>query len=1187
MLPVGRKRRAMNNIASKLRNSASKVAIAIDHAKKKRLDKDPDTIAGRLTRESRARVGKRDSVDVDKLGAKLSKMPKVDQKTIRAVEARLSPVEAGQLARVRDAKPTTTTAARAVNPADAQPTAADLKKITAVEAGDLARVGGDVKAYAAAKQTMTPVQKGEFARMLDVAAANRALPTARALTPPSTTATPTNLTAGQPNGAAPLTLTPYSATNEGNAVTPTSRSLQSQASANGDGFTLSSGGNSPTGNATAQVQFKPVFGDGSAPPPPTNESQLGILGDGDNPFNVPGVGDSNIILGDGDYTLGTPVPGGTEPEGLYNITIADQLVDDSPHVKTPTGQFDTANGFSINGTIDASKYPTPEEYRQQFNSSPRESQNALAHPDDYYDFYRSINPQYDPDGTEWRDQGPIALAPPQELIDKAHGELTAGGNVDALTSLFANVEPHIFGSTPPLASDAPANDSSGVQAFQSFLASTKTTNPEEQKRIAEQFRQGAERGAGEAVLETAEGVAKLALSTVQYVADSSKFGYAGDELRGVTGKLPTWLDAFIPSHARSQQTDQYTGQLAENIGAYAVSRAQAPEKLKEDFQNFVTEKWDELKPEYEAAKAQGPEAEAKWWGELFGRATVETAMTVVTAADVIKVGEATAGLAKLAIDAGVGFTAEKATEVSKYLKNLAGAAETAGASDELSVTSLNEMEEAQARLAELKLFEGDDLLKTPEGRKILAEIEATEAKLESAIDRGYSISAPGGAAGQPKVHNIKTDTNYKGERVASGTGEFKDVVLIYGSYRGSEAFQALDPKNEVHTESIKLTPHGGGTYTDKAVTVTDVHNLTDATGTEYALFQKEVADPNGGPPKIISYIVRGDENGIILGDKREQKLIDNGFKLIVHSHVSRNINDLKPSDEDYKFLNALGQQDSLIVNRSGRIIQYNKDGTYNNANNINNEAEFKKSVKAPFERDHNYVYSGTNSDGKPFNLVYSTNQNGQVEEVRGNLVDKGSKKRNTGSTGTRIGHTGIKGQPYGGNDIGFHLVGDQFLGPDSEINFIAGNEALNNGAYKNLETKLREATKKGQRVEVRIELKYSDDPNAKYPDRPTEIVFNYNIYDEKGQPGRWVQESFENKNPADVKKKPPKRQRPAGDDGDGGGKKPKPSSTQPPRELASSSSAQPSNATRPLPFDTQPSTAGKTSDEVTERERQG
>lgn len=1161
----------MNNLASKLRNSVSKAAIAASRVNKKRVDADADAVASRLTKESRGRIGKRDAVDVDKLGAKLAKMPKVDQKTIRAVEARLSPVEAGQLARIRDAKPTAASAAaRPVAKANTPPpSAASLRMVTSVEAGEIARRGGDVAAYAAVKQNLTPVQKGEYARMLDANASgvNRAATTspkpattnaanlgiAKPLTPTLLNSTTVNNPSAATTSQPPI-VTPYAYrtdATQNEAARPlvpgTGSSTPPLLDVNGNPISIERSDLSRT-EVQQQAQYTPVYGDG------------------DNPNTAPGVSGSSIILSDGDFILGTPVPGGTGPEGSYHTTIADQLVDDSPHVKTPTGQYDTANGFDPFGSVDASRYPTPEEYRQQFASAPREFQDTYAHPDDYYDYYRAINPQYDPDGTEWRDQGPIALAPPQDLIDKAHSELTADGSVEDLTSLVLAAEPHKFNrytTTPPPVSDAPETANSGLQAFEEFRTTVNNASPEEKQRIDESFKEGAAFGVGEAVLDTAKGTAQMALSTLQYRADTSLYGYAGDALRGVTGKLPPWLDAFIPSEKRAEETNQYTAQLAENLGAYAVSRAKDPEKMQADFNSFLAENWETLRPGYEAAKAQGPEAEAKWWGEQFGRATVEIGMTVTAVGDVAKVNEAVAGLKLLTLDASAGLTAEKASEVSDSLKAVSSAADLAASSDELSLTSINEMWDAQEELAEFELFEGPNLAKTEEGRKLQAEIDAAQAKVDAALAKGYSLSSPGrtGASSDYLVYN----TDYLGRQVTSGPVEFYGVVKVKSAFTN---FRVLDPTNPIHTSAIQLKPNEFGFRTGETVTVDDIKTLTVATGTEYALFEREVKDPNGGPSKTQYYVVRGDTEGINLTAKHEELLAKKGYKLVVHSHVSGSINLLKPSQEDIDFLKKLDQNNSLIINSRGRIIQYDQGGNVVRAEGATNAAEFKKQTAEKLQPNYKYQYSGANDEGATFRHTYTTNEKGQVVEVSGNLVDKGNKKRDTGSTGTNVGKKGIKNQPEGENDVGFHLVGDQFLGADAKINFVPGNEALNNGPYKNLENRLRNATKEGRRVEFRIELKYSDDPNAKYPDRPTEITVHYNIYDKNGQPGRWTQESFENKNPADVKKRPPKRPPPSGDDG--GGKKPK----QPPRDLASTGSEQSPDSRPPFPVDVTSNTPG-------------
>jgi hypothetical protein len=116
----------MNDLATKLRTSTSTAAInqrAIE----------TEMAAARLANESRNRFGK---VDVDQLQTRLSQLPRVDQQMLRAIEARLTPVEAGQLARLRDAS-----------------------------GANIVRITPSSTSSALTQARLTPVQQGEMERL--------------------------------------------------------------------------------------------------------------------------------------------------------------------------------------------------------------------------------------------------------------------------------------------------------------------------------------------------------------------------------------------------------------------------------------------------------------------------------------------------------------------------------------------------------------------------------------------------------------------------------------------------------------------------------------------------------------------------------------------------------------------------------------------------------------------------------------------------------------------------------------------------------------------------------------------------------------------------------------------------------------------------------------------------------------
>jgi hypothetical protein len=148
---------------------------------------------------------------------------------------------------------------------------------------------------------------------------------------------------------------------------------------------------------------------------------------------------------------------------------------------------------------------------------------------------------------------------------------------------------------------------------------------------ARAFREGINEGIINGAKDMVVGIATLGGQAVQYGADKT-LGGAGDALRGVTGKMPGWLDAIVPSAKRGDASDAAVARLGSNIGNYISSRTQNPNLLTSDVKNAINSAWGSLKADHAKAAAQGPQEEARWWGETIGRVTFEVAATVVPVA---------------------------------------------------------------------------------------------------------------------------------------------------------------------------------------------------------------------------------------------------------------------------------------------------------------------------------------------------------------------------------------------------------------------------------------------------------------------------------------------------------------------------------------------------------------------------
>lgn len=151
---------------------------------------------------------------------------------------------------------------------------------------------------------------------------------------------------------------------------------------------------------------------------------------------------------------------------------------------------------------------------------------------------------------------------------------------------------------------------------------------------ARAFREGINEGILNGAKDITVGIATLTGQAAQYGADKT-LGGAGDALRGITGKMPGFLEAIVPSAKRGDASDAALGRLGSNIGNYVSSRSQNPNLLTSDVKNAINSAWGSLKADHAKAAAQGPKEEARWWGETIGRVTFEVAATVVPVAGAI------------------------------------------------------------------------------------------------------------------------------------------------------------------------------------------------------------------------------------------------------------------------------------------------------------------------------------------------------------------------------------------------------------------------------------------------------------------------------------------------------------------------------------------------------------------------
>lgn len=138
------------------------------------------------------------------------------------------------------------------------------------------------------------------------------------------------------------------------------------------------------------------------------------------------------------------------------------------------------------------------------------------------------------------------------------------------------------------------------------------------------------------------GIATLAGRAVQYGADNSLAGLAGDGLRaavpeGVKDRLREAgvagaLAEALPSAARGAASNEALARTGTAVRDYLATRA--PGDVANDVKLGIGKVWSSVEADHAKAAAQGPEAEARGWGNLVGRVTFEVAATVVPVAGV-------------------------------------------------------------------------------------------------------------------------------------------------------------------------------------------------------------------------------------------------------------------------------------------------------------------------------------------------------------------------------------------------------------------------------------------------------------------------------------------------------------------------------------------------------------------------
>jgi hypothetical protein len=152
--------------------------------------------------------------------------------------------------------------------------------------------------------------------------------------------------------------------------------------------------------------------------------------------------------------------------------------------------------------------------------------------------------------------------------------------------------------------------------------------------------------------------------------------------------------------------------------------------------------------------------------------------------------------------------------------------------------------------------------------------------------------------------------------------------------------------------------------------------------------------------------------------------------------------------------------------------------------------------------DHSGPQFGEDGNLKPnteyqtgeYNYKYKTDDQGRIISVETDDLKKTEREE-------RLPHNKDTPGKQEGDDAG-HLIGDRFGGSPDIDNLVSQLSDVNRGEYKKMENEWDEAIDRGEKVQVKIDVKYEGDDK-----RPSEIIVHYKIGD-----GDWEERRFSNKN---------------------------------------------------------------------------
>jgi len=393
------------------------------------------------------------------------------------------------------------------------------------------------------------------------------------------------------------------------------------------------------------------------------------------------------------------------------------------------------------------------------------------------------------------------------------------------------------------------------------------------------------RGFVASTLTLAGGAARLA-------GDASPLGDLGDFARehgpAALRDFAHAHDEWIPSSRRGGETVAAGMRTLHGVGAYAARAGSDPAGFGHDVSGTIGRVWDGVRADHAQATAQGPGAEARWFGRLAGRAGFEAAATAVPG-----VGLAERAGAAARVAGGLEESAAVASRVAR------------GADAGTLLTDAARADAAEPGRFAIDARHAAEAYRTRGDIGALVDGARRTGRLPQLLDA--NVLTDGETATLLRAGKI-APTELPEVRIASPRDpNLGDPAAIYHGYG------RLSPRQEKLFRQLEATPKWIGRKGD--VSVRDIAALTAHSGDEFALFTR-------GPQR---FVLRGNATNVDVTPTRAKILAAEGWKWTAHSHPGTSSVGLTASTGDQQVLRAFGQRYGLIVNGRGEVNVFTPD----------------------------------------------------------------------------------------------------------------------------------------------------------------------------------------------------------------------------------------------------------------------